>query len=476
MPATITSVKRLLTITALLGLCGVAAGFAYQTAARERDYRALVARGDASLAAAQTFEAIEAYSGAIALRPGSMLAHLRRGETYRRRGDLEAAARDFRRAATIDPSATRPLEALGDVLYERGRFARAVETYLQLLRLDDASAPVTYKLALARYRGGDLTGAASTVQQAISIDDEHAEAFYLLGLCLSDSSRPSEAVTAFERAVALSPGLIPAREELAALYADLNKKTDELEELQTIAGLDRTRPERHVELGLAQARHGQSELAVLTLAQALERASGQPLVYSALGRVWLDIAVSRSETLPPFERRVALGKAIEALERVAPTADASSEVMTLYGRALLRNDEPEEAERVLQQATRRYPVDAAAFLAYASVAERQNHLDAARGALIEYGSLVVEEPDFAARARHIGTLSMRLDDPPTAALWFERAAAGRPGDVGLLGDLAEAQMAAGQRAEAAATLTRALERSPDNARLLALSTRASRPQ
>ncbi len=467
-------VKRLLAVMALLGLCAVAAGFAYQAAARERDYRALVARGDAALAGDHPFEAIEAYSGAIALRPASMLAHLRRGETYRRRGDLEAAARDFRRAATIDPTATRPLEALGDALFERGRFVRAVETYQERLRLDDASKSVTYTLALARYRAGDLTGATTAAQQAVRMDESHAEAHYLLGLCLVDASRPSDAMGAFEKAVALSPGLIPAREELASLYAVLDQRSDELEELQTIAGLDRTRPERQIDLGLAQARHGQSELAVLTLGQALERPAGQPLAYAALGRVWLDVAVSRSETLPPLERRVALGKAVEALERVAPMADASSEVMTLYGRALLRNDQPDEAERVLQQATRRYPVDPAAFLAYASVAERQDHLEAARGALIEYGALVLEEPDFAARARHIGTLSMRLGDPATALMWFEQALSGRPGDVGLLADVAAAQLAAGRGADAAATLARALERSPDNARLLALAARARR--
>ena len=53
-----------------------------------------------------------------------MLAYLRRGETYQRRGergDLDAAARDFRKAAALDPTATRPLEALGDVLYQLQR-------------------------------------------------------------------------------------------------------------------------------------------------------------------------------------------------------------------------------------------------------------------------------------------------------------------------------------------------------------------
>ena len=96
----------------------------------------------------QTFAAIEAYSGAIARRPDSMLAHLRRGQTYQRRGELEAAARDFQRAAILDAMATRPLEELADVRYLQQRFHRAGEIYEQALRLDDRAARVSYKLAL----------------------------------------------------------------------------------------------------------------------------------------------------------------------------------------------------------------------------------------------------------------------------------------------------------------------------------------
>jgi uncharacterized circularly permuted ATP-grasp superfamily protein len=36
-----------------------------------------------------------------AFRPDSMLAHLRLGETYQRRGDLEEAVREFRTAAAL---------------------------------------------------------------------------------------------------------------------------------------------------------------------------------------------------------------------------------------------------------------------------------------------------------------------------------------------------------------------------------------
>src|SRR6185436_11182196 len=142
----------------VLAIAGVAGAVAYQAAARDRDYRALLARGDLALRGDQTFGAVEAFSGAIALRPDSMLAHLRRGETYQRRGDLEAAARDFRTAAALDPTATRPLDELGDVLYRMQRFPRASETYESCLKLDDRSAIVSFKLALARYREGDIDG------------------------------------------------------------------------------------------------------------------------------------------------------------------------------------------------------------------------------------------------------------------------------------------------------------------------------
>src|SRR5438105_215207 len=79
--------KRSIVVMVVLASTAAGAVFAYQTAARQRDYRALLARGDLALKQDETFGAIEAYSGAIALRSDSMLAYLRRGETYARRGD-----------------------------------------------------------------------------------------------------------------------------------------------------------------------------------------------------------------------------------------------------------------------------------------------------------------------------------------------------------------------------------------------------
>jgi len=430
-------VKRRLAALVLLAAAIGGGALTYHAAARDRDYRVLLGRGDAALRDDQTLAAIEAYSGAIARRPDSMLAHLRRGQTYQRRGDLEAAARDFQRAAILDGTATRPLEELADVRYLQQRFHRASEIYEQALRLDDRAARVSYKLALSRYRDGRTDGALSALDAALRLDDQMTEAYYLEALCFRAQRRAAEAQRALEKAVALSPGLIAAREELADLYGSLGRRGDQLEQLQVLAGLDRSHIERQIAVGQAHARWAadpredaskrasQADLAVLTLGAALERTPDQPEIYSALGRVWLDIAQTRGES-------GALNKALEALERAGSSGAATSDALTLYGRALLESGRADLAERVLQQATERYPVEPGAFLYYADAAEQQNRFDAARQALLQYGALMGDTDGFPERAWRLATLSLKLKDPATAVAWVERGLEKDPANAALL--------------------------------------------
>src|SRR5580765_1198705 len=92
-------------LVALAFIVAILGAVTYEAVTRDRDYQAQIARGDTALAEDQTFAAVEAYSGAVVLRPDSMLAHLRRGEAYQRRGDLEAAVHDFQAATDLDDTA-----------------------------------------------------------------------------------------------------------------------------------------------------------------------------------------------------------------------------------------------------------------------------------------------------------------------------------------------------------------------------------
>ena len=154
-----------------------------------------------------------------------MLAHLRRGETYQRRGELDEAARDFRTAATLDPTATRPLEALGDVLYEMKRFERAADTYA---REPERRRPLGRRQLQARTRaaiGAAIsTRRSTTLASTLRLNERLADAHYLMGLCLRDRQRHGGShrrVRAGGRAS--PPDISPAREELADLYGSAGR-------------------------------------------------------------------------------------------------------------------------------------------------------------------------------------------------------------------------------------------------------------
>jgi tetratricopeptide (TPR) repeat protein len=457
--------KRLLALLLVLGTAGVAVA-GYVAVKQERRFRQLVADGDAALARDDTYVAIEAYTGAITLKSTSMLAYLRRGETYQRRGDVAAAQRDLRKAAELDPSATRPREMLGDLQYAQGRYQGAAEQYAASVQLDDASPRVQYKLALSCYRAGRTADAVAPLERAVALDETLAEAHYLQGLVLRDLGQPRESVAALRRAVALAPALVQARGELSDLYEELDRDSDALRELDALAALE-GRPERFVALGLAYARAGRTDRAVATLGTAVERFPESAAAYIALGRVWLQSAEEKPD-------RVALRKAIEALEGAIDAGANNSEVLGLLGRAHFLNGHLEPAERILRDAATRLPVDPDVFLYLADAGERLGHSDLARRSLVSYRTLHEDDEQKikpTASARRIADLCMRVGDSKEAVVWYRRAVEREPRDAALLGRLADLEWRTGDAAAARRTIARALEVAPNDPRLLFLAER-----
>lgn len=372
--------RRVVTTVALTAL--VAAGaLAWVEVRQEREFRRLIAAGDAAVAGSRTFEAIEAFSGAIALKSESMLAHLKRGDAYRRRGELSAALRDLSRAARLDPTAPRPIELLGDTHAALGDEGRAIELYQQYLALDDRAPAVLYKLGLAHYRSDRMAMAIELLRRAIALNDRLPEAHYALGMAYRGQKQFDEAQASLARALAIDATFAAARQELADLLADIGRRRDAIEELEALAALEPQRPERLVGVGLAYIRLGRPETAILTLGRAAERHPDSPLVFTALGRAWLALAESGTEV-----DTTAVARAVETLRRVAAGPDASGETLMLYGRALLMSGNAAAAERALQTAVTRLPIEPAAFSYLAEAATRLGHASIAADAAARYAA------------------------------------------------------------------------------------------
>jgi tetratricopeptide (TPR) repeat protein len=110
--------KLAMAVAGLIGLA-VASALAVQQLNRGEQFRVLMAEGDQALSAGNTYAAIEAYSGAMALRPDSMASHLRRGQAWEAQRRQDEAIRDYVEAARLQTGAADPLLALAE-LYDLG--------------------------------------------------------------------------------------------------------------------------------------------------------------------------------------------------------------------------------------------------------------------------------------------------------------------------------------------------------------------
>ena len=278
-------------VAGIFVLAGLAAAgiLAHQAVERDRDYRRLIVQGDEALSRGQTFVAIEAYSGAIALKRGSMLAYLKRGEAHQRRGGapdtLVAALRDLRTAAELDPSATRTLEELGDVNFQLHRYGNAVASYEAYLRLDDHSRRRLLQAWPGIARGRAAWRARSSALRAGGQNQPDVSRGALRAGSLSEGSsnslptraRRSSAPSASRRRSSRHGRSSPSCIEPRTAHGTRSKSS------RRSPTLDPARAERLVAVGLAYLRAGSRERAVTALGLRRRAFSGSSGVYAALG-------------------------------------------------------------------------------------------------------------------------------------------------------------------------------------------------
>ena len=462
------AVKRSL---ALLGLVLVVGGVVvvgatiYQHLDGERRYRRLLADGERAARAGNSYAAIEAFSGALAFRPQSMVAHYRRAEAYRAQGRDDEALRDLREAVRLAPDAPQPLIALGDLHDRRGDPAQAAAWYAQAAeQLRDESPALLYQLALARYKAGSPAAARDPLRRIVARNDSIAEAHYLLGLVYRDTQEIDAAISSLEQALRIAPGLTAVREELADLYRARGSYAEEMDQLRALAEAD-DHVGRRVAIALGEARRDRFVAAIGLLGQAALEAPQDSRVQLALGRIYLERAERAGDT-------GSIQRALDVLERALGGTAPRSDGLALFGRALFLSGDVAGAERILREAVATSPLDLEAFTFLADASERLGHELAARDALVSLDALqggTVTAEVRAIRAHRIGVLSMRAGDSHAAVTYLTQAVNLGQTAIDTLALLARARYLIQDIAGAKEILGRALILDPSNSELLRLA-------
>ncbi len=246
-------------------------------------------RGNLRVELGEPTGAIEDYSHAIRLAPGSASAWNNRGGARRTTGDLHGALADFSEAVRLraeEPSYRNnrgtARKALGDLggaiadytealrlrpVYGEASFNRAkarLETgdaTGALADLDEAVAripkdsDVFHERAVLRWKLGDLNGSLADATEALRLMPDRVEALIQRAICLQLLEDPKGAVEDLTRALEMSPGHVQALNDRASARLDLGDLAGAEADCRAALRLRKELPEVHGNLAMVlQAR------------------------------------------------------------------------------------------------------------------------------------------------------------------------------------------------------------------------------
>ena len=132
--------------------------------------------------------------------------YLRLGETYRRKGDWNAAMMALEKAREADPNNTAVIQTLALVQDSAERREEAKRTYEEVLRLDPRNGVALNNLAyLLSETGGNLDEALEFAKRAQRLAPNYDEVVDTVGWIYLKKGAPQEAIENFKEAVERDP-------------------------------------------------------------------------------------------------------------------------------------------------------------------------------------------------------------------------------------------------------------------------------
>lgn len=145
-------------------------------------------------------EAIDDYTHAIDLRPGTADNYFYRGVCYLNTGERDLAKRDFERALGLNPRMSAPLSELAYLYATSGQTQQAIEFANRALETNERNWRAYYSRGLAFFMLNDYDAALADAQSALEWGC--GDAYQLIGDCYDKLGRRDEAEKYWELAKA----------------------------------------------------------------------------------------------------------------------------------------------------------------------------------------------------------------------------------------------------------------------------------
>nr|WP_281722570.1 tetratricopeptide repeat-containing sulfotransferase family protein [Nitrosomonas nitrosa] len=224
---------------------------AYARHGAQKGYEPTLMRAAHALARDESADAKSILTDHLSRRPDDVAALRLLSEAHARAGEAAATEATLRRCIDIAPRFARARQALVQFLCGVGRYEEALKTACEFYELDRESRDAQKLLAAVYIDCSELEKAIAIYERLLEQDATQASVWASYGNTLKAVGRTSEAIVAFRKCLALSPGFGDAYWSLANLKT-FRFTADEVAEMErrVVSGGDANR----VTIGYALAK------------------------------------------------------------------------------------------------------------------------------------------------------------------------------------------------------------------------------
>ncbi len=206
-------------------------------------------------------------------------------------GKFAQADAALRALIAADPKAAEPHYLLAYALEREDKPADSLNEYTKAAALRPPTAAELRSVALDYVLLKDLTDAERWMSRSLAMDGSDAETWYAMGRLRYTQGRYSDALTCFEKTVALNPRSVKGENNLGLAYEALNRNDDALLAYRTAIAWQKDDPSPSeqplLNLAILLLHRNQLQEAQQLLEQAAKIAPKEPRIHENLGQIYL---------------------------------------------------------------------------------------------------------------------------------------------------------------------------------------------
>jgi Flp pilus assembly protein TadD len=223
--------------------------------------------------------------------PPSQTSSLTTAQQLVRNGKFAQADAMLRPLIAADPKAAEPRYLLAYALLREDKPAESLKEYTSAAALRAPTAVELRNVALDYVLLKALPDADRWMSRALAMDANDAETWYAMGRLHYTQGRYGDALTCFEKTIALNPRSVKGENNLGLAYEALNRNEDAVRAYRTAMAWqkDDPAPSEQPLLNLAILLQHRNQLpeAQQLLEQAARIAPNEPRIHENLGQVYL---------------------------------------------------------------------------------------------------------------------------------------------------------------------------------------------